>query len=109
VTPFMLLGGQLKFACNSKPLRRQSLWTITLLREQGFLHRIKNNRISTLTEKERAKSFERFRVLQPRIEDQISFTTISNKTGVSVSTLKRWMQRYRECGLIGLARKSRSD
>lgn len=70
---------------------------------------IKTNRLSTLTEKERAKSFERFRVLQPRIEDQISFTTISNETGVSVSTLKRWMQRYRECGLIGLARKSRSD
>ncbi len=77
--------------------------------DEKLKEEIKNNRLSTLTEKERAKSFERFRVLQPRIEDQISFTTISNETGVSVSTLKRWMQRYRECGLIGLARKSRSD
>lgn len=62
-----------------------------------------------LSEKDRNEAFERFRIIQPCIEDQIPITTISKKSGISIPTLKRWKKRYLEYGLSGLARKSRSD
>jgi putative transposase len=62
-----------------------------------------------LSEEERNECLERFRLLEPCIEDHLSFVFLSRETGISVSTLKRWVQRYRKYGLVGLARKSRSD
>jgi putative transposase len=69
----------------------------------------KRHLLAELTEEERACCMTRFRLLRLRIEESVSFGTISKESGVSVPTLKRWMRCYRESGLVGLARKVRSD
>ncbi len=70
---------------------------------------LKNTQNSMLNEKKRDKSFERFRILQPSIEKEISLTTIARNSGIPLQTLKRWKKRYLDNGLSGLVRKSRTD
>lgn len=65
--------------------------------------------LSSLSEEERKEAFERFLRLRPLIEDRVSFGAVSKETGIPVPTLKRWMRSYHESGIVGLARKPRSD
>jgi len=62
-----------------------------------------------LSEQERGESFERFRIIQLHIENKTPLTAISRESGIPLSTLKRWKNRYLDDGLSGLARKSRAD
>lgn len=54
-------------------------------------------------------ALERFQVIRPYLEDEVSLTKLAKKNGLSLSTLKRWVGKYREFGLAGLDRKTRSD
>lgn len=54
-------------------------------------------------------AFQRFQLLRPHLENGISLTRIAQQHGLPLRTLQRWVQQYREQGLAGLARKTRSD
>ena len=65
--------------------------------------------LSELTEQERAQAVERFHVLRPFLEEEISLLQIASQQQVSLRTLRRWIQRYHTEGLPGLIRKQRAD
>lgn len=62
-----------------------------------------------LAESERQVAWQRFQLLRPHLEAGVSLTTIAQEHGLPLRTLQRWVQRYRDQGLVGLARKQRAD
>lgn len=54
-------------------------------------------------------AFQRFQLLRPHLEAGVSLTAIAQQHRLSLRTLQRWVQRYRDQGLVGLARKPRAD
>ena len=65
--------------------------------------------LSELTEWERAQAMERFLMLRPFLEEDVSLLQIGHQHQVSLRTLRRWIQRYHTEGLSGLIRKRRAD
>jgi putative transposase len=65
--------------------------------------------LSSLSEAERTRALERFRLLRPFLEEDVSLPVIARSGGISLRTARYWVQRYREEGLAGLARKARRD
>jgi putative transposase len=66
------------------------------------------NRVE-LSEAEREQALTRFTLLRPHLEEGLSIQQLAADAGVSVRTVQRWVQSYREHGLAGLARKPRAD
>ena len=62
-----------------------------------------------LSEKERDVAMKRFRFIEPCVESGVCLSLISKEAAVPIRTLTRWLRQYRDYGLVGLARKSRSD
>ncbi len=62
-----------------------------------------------MSKKHPLSALERFQIIQPFLEDEISLPKIANHYGYHLSTLKRWIKKYREQGLSGLDRKMRAD
>ncbi|MCS4047627.1 putative transposase [Salinibacter ruber] len=52
---------------------------------------------------------ERYRLLQPFLKGSVGLPQLAEHHGVSLRTMRRWACRYREEGLAGLQRKTRSD
>jgi putative transposase len=52
---------------------------------------------------------ERFRVLQPHLEDGAPLNRVAQAEAIALRTAERWVQRYRRHGLAGLARQPRTD
>ena len=52
---------------------------------------------------------DRFQIIRPYLEDEITLSRLSKTTRFSLSTLKRWVTLYKNDGLSGLTRKARSD
>lgn len=65
--------------------------------------------LTALTEEARRGALQRFRLLQPHLEEGRALTEIARAAGVPYATAKRWVARYRQFGLVGLARKGRAD
>jgi len=65
--------------------------------------------LSALSEAQRAQALERFVILRPDPEEGVPQTQIARMHHLPLSTVQRWIKRYREGGLLGLARKERSD
>jgi putative transposase len=65
--------------------------------------------LADLSESERDQAVARFRILQPFLDGQTSLTAIAREQAVTLRTLQRWVTRYRSDGLVGLARKGRTD
>ncbi|MBA3469558.1 MAG: DDE-type integrase/transposase/recombinase [Herpetosiphonaceae bacterium] len=65
--------------------------------------------LTDLTEDERTTALTRFHVLQPALEHGVPLSTVAQTHQIPVRTLWRWVARYRATGLVGLARKPRSD
>jgi putative transposase len=65
--------------------------------------------LTQLSEAEREQALARFRTLQPFLKGQTTLTAIAQAQVVELRTLQRWVARYRADGLVGLARKCRSD
>jgi len=65
--------------------------------------------LPTLSEAQRAQALERFVILRPALEEGVPQTQIARTYHLPLSTVQRWIKRYREHGLIGLARQQRSD
>jgi putative transposase len=65
--------------------------------------------LSPLSEAQRAQALERFVILRPALEEGVPQTQIARMHHLPLSTVQRWIKRYRERGLAGLARQQRSD
>ena len=65
--------------------------------------------LKTLSEAQRAQALERFVILRPALKDGVPQTEIARIHDLPLSTVQRWIKRYRERGLLGLARQQRSD
>lgn len=62
-----------------------------------------------MSKKHPSSALERFQTLRPHLEDNVSLVYLAKSSGFSLSTLKKWLHRYRQSGINGLDRKSRSD
>ena len=60
-------------------------------------------------EEQNRKAMERFVVLRPHLEEDVPLSRAAQQGGVPLRTAERWLARYRESGLAGLARQVRSD
>jgi len=69
----------------------------------------KTTPVITLTEAQRQLAMERFAVLQPHREEDVPLARAARQAGVPVRTAERWLARYRQRGLAGLARPVRRD
>src|SRR5262249_31980006 len=65
--------------------------------------------VVALTEAQRQLAMERFAVLQPHLEEDVPLARAARHAGVPVRTAERWLARYRQRGLAGLARPVRRD
>ena len=66
-------------------------------------------RAATLKEEHRQMAMQRFGVLRPHLEEDIPLARAAHNAGVALRTAQRWLTRYRDCGLAGLARTIRGD
>jgi len=65
--------------------------------------------LTSLSEAQRTQALERFALLRPALEGQISQTQLARDQQIPLSTIQRWIKQYREKGLAGLANTRRSD
>ena len=65
--------------------------------------------LTDLSDGERNQALERFGIIQPFLERGVPLTKLVHEADVPLRTLRRWVQQYRTKGLLGLARKPRSD
>ena len=60
-------------------------------------------------EQQREQAMARFAMLRPHLEDGVPLTCAANAAGIPVRTAGRWLARYRQSGVTGLARPTRRD
>jgi putative transposase len=65
--------------------------------------------LTNLSEAQRTQALERFVLLRPTLEGQMTQTQLAREQHISLSTIQRWIKQYREQGLAGLANARRSD
>lgn len=51
---------------------------------------------------QRLSAKERWEIIEPIIEKQVSLNSVSKKLGISTSTINRWIRKYKESGMEGL-------
>ena len=54
-------------------------------------------------------ALDRFRLLQPHLEQKKPLRLVADEVGVAFRTAQRWVAQYRKFGLAALARKTRID
>ncbi|MBA2396413.1 MAG: transposase [Ktedonobacteraceae bacterium] len=59
--------------------------------------------LTALSEDQRAQAHTRFTIIRPALEDGITQAQVARTHDISKSTIGRWVKRYRENGLAGLA------
>lgn len=65
--------------------------------------------LSQLSEPERERALEHFRIIRPFLEEGKALTQIARDHPLPLRTLRRWVKQYRAEGLVGLGRIPRSD
>ncbi len=66
--------------------------------------------LTALSEDQRAQAQTRFAIIRPALEDGVTQAQVACTHNIAPSTVQRWVKRYREKGLAGLAdAKTRSD
>ena len=65
--------------------------------------------LAGFTEEARKLALDRFRLLQPHLEQSQSLRSIARAAGIPYRTAHRWLTQYRLSGLAGLGRKARDD
>jgi putative transposase len=65
--------------------------------------------LAELSEKDRDLAWSRWLAIAPTVEEGVPLTRAAAHAGVPISTARRWLKRYRQDGLSGLARTPRSD
>jgi len=67
------------------------------------------DQLAGLTEEARKLALDRFRLLQPHLEDDRPLKAVAAAAGVPFRTAQRWVSLYRQFGLTALGRKRRTD
>jgi putative transposase len=66
--------------------------------------------LTTFSEQQRAQALERFAIIRPAVEKEISQAQVARTHHLAPSTVQLWVKQYREKGLAGLAKPAkRSD
>src|SRR2546428_13058618 len=65
--------------------------------------------LCALSDAKRTRALERYGVLQPYVEHAVPLTHVAHQQGLPLRTVQRWLARYRQAGLAGLARRGRGD
>jgi putative transposase len=65
--------------------------------------------LTSLSEAQRTQALERFALLRPALEKEVSQSQLARDHQIPLSTIQRWIKQYREKGLAGLANAKRSD
>jgi Helix-turn-helix domain len=65
--------------------------------------------LAPVAESDRKIALDRYRLLQPHLEDGRTLSVVASEAGVAYSTAQRWVSLYRRFGLSALVRKRRSD
>jgi putative transposase len=65
--------------------------------------------LTSLSEAQRRQALERFTVIRPALEKEITQAEAARTHQVSLRTVQRWIKLYREQGLAGLADATRAD
>jgi len=65
--------------------------------------------LTALSEAQRAQALERFTIIRPALDKEITQAQIARTHQLPPSTVQLWVKRYREKGLAGLANATRSD
>ena len=60
--------------------------------------------LTALKEADRAEAHRRWLILRAHLEDGVALSQVAAETGIRHRTLQRWLARYRNTGLAGLAR-----
>jgi putative transposase len=65
--------------------------------------------LAGLSEEARKRALDRFRLLQPHLEDNLPLKAVAKAAGIPFRSAQRWVAKYRQLGLAALARKKRTD
>lgn len=65
--------------------------------------------LAQLNDDERDKAYQKYKIIEPYINNEQTLKLVSKHKSISVRTLGLWIKKYREQGLFGLARQSRCD
>src|ERR1019366_565481 len=67
------------------------------------------HQLAGITEEARKLALDRFRLLQPHLEENRSLRLIAEAAGIPFRTAQRWVSQYGRFGLAALARRKRAD
>src|SRR5690242_10170228 len=65
--------------------------------------------LAGLPESVQKAALDRFRLLQPYLEQSRPLRLVAIEAGTPYRTARRWVPRYQQFGLVALARKRRAD
>src|SRR4051812_41914370 len=65
--------------------------------------------LTELSVAQRRHALERFRLLQPYLEEGVPLSQLAREQRIPRRTLHRWLHGYRQHGVAGLVRRSRAD
>jgi transposase-like protein len=65
--------------------------------------------LTALSEAQRAQALERFTIIRPALDKEVSQAQVARTHHLPPSTVQFWIKRYREKGLAGLTTRTRSD
>ena len=65
--------------------------------------------LASLSEAQRAQAQERFTIIRPALDKEATQAEVARTHQLSLRTVQRWIQRYREQGLVGLVDSTRRD
>jgi putative transposase len=65
--------------------------------------------LADLSAEERERALQRFALLRPCLLESVSVAEVARSHHLPLGSVQRWVQRYRQEGLVGLAHRRRSD
>ena len=65
--------------------------------------------LTELSERQRERALDRYRKLQPHLEENVPLARVAKESSLPLRTAQRWVSRFRRFGLVGLTRAGRAD
>ena len=67
------------------------------------------DQLAGLTDEARTLALDRFRLLQPHLEENRPLRLVTAAAGIPLRTAQHWVEKYQQFGLTALARRKRAD
>ena len=65
--------------------------------------------ITELDEEQRQDAYKKYQLIEPYLNGTLKLSDIARNKQIPIRTLSLWLKKYRQNGLLGLARKQRHD